>query len=62
MGATSADTLKEIDQARVKLEMDLAELGDHIPRPAPWMKRAVAMAFLGSIALWLAAKMRTKRS
>jgi hypothetical protein len=50
MGASAAETVTEIEQTRDRLEDDLRELEDRMPRPAVWGKRAVGVAVGGGVA------------
>ena len=54
MGQSAAETLKEIEQARVQLEEDLGELGERMPDPRK-VKRAFRFAAIG-FALMMVAK------
>jgi len=44
MGANPAETVREIEETRDRLEADLRALEEHLPRPAVWGKRMVGIA------------------
>jgi len=50
MGASAAETVTEIEQTRDRLEEDLRELEQRMPKPAVWGKRAVGVAVGGGVA------------
>jgi len=50
MGQSSAQTVKEIEETRDKLEVELRELEERIPQPAVWAKRAVGFLIGGGTA------------
>jgi NADH dehydrogenase FAD-containing subunit len=64
MGQSSAETVKEIEQIRGRLEDEIKELEDRLPRPALWVKRLVGMAVGGGVAgfaFWSAVRRFQKR-
>jgi hypothetical protein len=66
MGTSSAETVKEIEATRSRLDHDLQELQDRMPAPAVWTKRLVGVAAGGGAAgsaFWfLVRRMKKKRS
>ncbi len=50
MGKSAAETVKEIEGIRERLEADMRELQDRLPAPALWAKRAVGIAVGGGVA------------
>jgi NADPH-dependent 2,4-dienoyl-CoA reductase/sulfur reductase-like enzyme len=50
MGASAAETVTEIEQTRDRLEEDLRELEDRMPKPTVWAKRGIGVAVGGGIA------------
>jgi hypothetical protein len=66
MGATAAQTVREIEDTRSRLDSELRELERRMPAPARWAKRVVGVAVgggLGGAAFWFAAKrLRKKRT
>jgi hypothetical protein len=66
MGASAAQTVKEIEETRTRLDSELRELERRMPAPARWAKRVVGVAVgggLGGAAFWFAAKrLRRKRA
>jgi hypothetical protein len=50
MGQSSTETVKEIEHIRGRLEDEIRELEDRLPRPARWAKRLVGMAVGGGVA------------
>ena len=64
MGQSSAETVREIEQIRGRLEDEIKELEDRLPRPALWVKRLVGMAVGGGVAgfaFWSAVRRFQKR-
>lgn len=65
MGATAAETVREIESTRARLDGEIRELEGHLPQPAVWAKRLVGLAVGGGIGgtlFWLAAhRLRTKK-
>jgi hypothetical protein len=49
MGKSAAETVREIEETRGRLESDLRELEDRLPAPARWGKRAVGLAVGGGV-------------
>lgn len=66
MGASAAQTVREIEETRTRLDSELRELERRMPAPARWAKRVVGVAVgggLGGAAFWFAAKrLRRRRS
>jgi hypothetical protein len=63
MGQSAAETVKEIEEVRERLQHDLGELQDRLPQPAVWAKRAVGVALGGGVAgsmLWFVMRRRKK--
>jgi hypothetical protein len=50
MGKSSAETVREIEATRTRLDHDLQELQDRMPAPAVWTKRLVGVAAGGGAA------------
>ncbi len=50
MGKSAAETVREIEDTRERLDADIAELQDRLPAPALWGKRLLGMAFGGGVA------------
>jgi hypothetical protein len=50
MGQSSTETVKEIEDIRGRLEDEIKELEDRLPRPARWAKRLVGVAVGGGVA------------
>jgi hypothetical protein len=50
MGQSSTETVKEIEDIRGRLEDEIRELEDRLPRPARWAKRLVGVAVGGGVA------------
>lgn len=65
MGQSAAQTVKEIEDIRGRLEADLRELQARLPAPATWAKRLVGAAVGGGIGgsalLFLLRRARRKR-
>ncbi len=49
MGPSAAQTVKEIEDTRGRLDAEFRELEQRLPRPAVWAKRAVGIAVGGGI-------------
>jgi hypothetical protein len=49
MGTSAAETVKEIEETRDRIEAEIRELEDRLPRPAVWTKRLVGVAVGGGI-------------
>ena len=55
MGESAAETVKEIEDTRGRLETEFKELEQRLPAPALWTKRLVGMAVgggLGGTVFW----------
>jgi hypothetical protein len=50
MGQSSAETVKEIEEIRGRLEGEIKELEDRLPSPAKWVKRLAGVAVGGGVA------------
>jgi NADH dehydrogenase FAD-containing subunit len=50
MGQSSAETVKEIEQIRGRLEDEIKELETRLPAPALWVKRLAGIAVGGGLA------------
>jgi hypothetical protein len=50
MGKSSAETVREIEETRVRLDAEIRELEDRLPAPAVWAKRLVGVAVGGGVA------------
>jgi hypothetical protein len=63
MGQSPAETVKEIEEVRERLTVDIAELQRRMPRPAVWGKRAIGVALGGGVAgtLFLFTMRRVRR-
>jgi len=49
MGKSSAETVREIEDTRDRLETEIRELEERLPKPAVWTKRLVGVAVGGGI-------------
>ena len=49
MGSSAAETGREIEETRSRLESDIRELEGRLPKPAIWAKRVVGVAVGGGI-------------
>jgi hypothetical protein len=49
MGKNSAETVKEIEETRDKIESEIRVLEDRLPKPAAWTKRLVGVAVGGGV-------------
>jgi asparagine synthetase B (glutamine-hydrolysing) len=49
MGKTAADTVREIEETRSRLDSELRELETRVPAPAVWAKRIVGLAVGGGV-------------
>jgi hypothetical protein len=59
MGETAAETVREIEQTRGRLESEIRELEERLPAPARWTKRLVGAAVgggAGGAAFWFAVR------
>jgi flagellar biosynthesis/type III secretory pathway M-ring protein FliF/YscJ len=64
MGQNSAQTVREIEESRSRLESDIRELEQRLPAPAVWAKRAVGMAVgggVGGTVFWFLVRRLRKR-
>jgi len=65
MGESSAQTVREIEETRDRLDAELRELEQRLPQPAVWAKRAVGFLVGGgtaaSVALFLLRRRKKKR-
>lgn len=64
MGKSAAETVREIEATRERLDADITELQDRLPAPALWAKRAVGVAVGGGMAgsmFWFGVKKLRKR-
>jgi hypothetical protein len=55
MGESAAQTVREIEDTRGRLESEFRELEERLPTPAVWMKRLIGVAVgggLGGTAFW----------
>jgi hypothetical protein len=50
MGESAAETVKEIEHTRERLEGELQELQERLPAPAVWTKRLIGLAVGGGTA------------
>jgi hypothetical protein len=50
MGQATAQTVRQIEDTRDRLEDEIRELEDRVPRPAVWAKRVVGVAVGGGVA------------
>ena len=50
MGQGAAQTVTEIEEIRGRLERNIGELQDRLPRPAAWAKKVIGIAVGGGIA------------
>jgi hypothetical protein len=64
MGQTTAETVKEIEATRTRLDSEFRELEQRLPAPAVWAKRLVGLAVGGGVmtALLLAMVKRMRSS
>ena len=49
MGQSSAETVREIEDIRDRIESNVRELEDRLPQPAVWAKKAVGIAVGGGV-------------
>jgi hypothetical protein len=62
MGQAAAETVRQIEDTRDRLEDEIRELEDRLPRPAVWAKRmAVGGGMLGAATLFLMRRRRKKK-
>jgi hypothetical protein len=64
VGTSAAETLREIEDIRGRLESDMRELEQRVPQPAVWMKRMIGFVLGGGIALlflrWLLKRRKSR--
>jgi hypothetical protein len=64
MGKSAAETVREIEETRERLDADISELQDRLPAPAVWGKRLLGVAFGGGVAgsvFWFGVRKLRKR-
>lgn len=65
MGTSAAETVKEIEEVRGRLQSNMQELEQRLPAPALWVKRLAGIAAGGGLAgsaFWFAMRrMRNKK-
>ena len=64
MGTSSAETVREIEDTRDRLETEIRELEHRMPSPAVWTKRLVGVAVGGGVSgtvFWFGVKRLRKR-
>lgn len=64
MGESSAQTVKEIEETRERLDQEIRELEHRLPRPAVWTKRLIGVAVGGGVsgaAFWFAVRRMRNR-
>jgi hypothetical protein len=64
MGESAAETVREIEQTRDRLEDEFRELEQRLPAPAVWTKRLIGVAVGGGIggsAFWFGIRRLRKR-
>jgi hypothetical protein len=64
MGKSAAETVREIEATRERLDQDLSELQGRLPAPAVWGKRVLGVAFGGGVAgsmFWFGMRKLRKR-
>jgi uncharacterized protein involved in response to NO len=49
MGQSTAQTVREIEETRERLDVELRELESRLPKPAVWTKRLVGMVVGGGV-------------
>ena len=66
MGEGAAQTVRDIEETRERLDDEIRELQDRLPKPAVWTKRVIGVAVGGGVAgamFWMAVrKRRTKKA
>ena len=64
MGKSAAETVREIEDTRERLDADITELQERLPAPAVWGKRLLGVAFGGGVAgsmFWFGVRKLRKR-
>jgi hypothetical protein len=64
MGKSSAETVREIEETRDRIESEIRILEERLPKPALWTKRAIGVAVgggLGGTLFWFGVK-RVRKS
>jgi hypothetical protein len=65
MGKTTADTVREIEETRARLDSEFRELEARVPASAVWAKRIVGLAVGGGVVttaiLTMVRRMRSSR-
>jgi hypothetical protein len=65
MGESAAQTVKEIEETRERLDAELRELETRLPRPAVWTKRLAGIAVGGGLGtaafLFLVRRLRKRK-
>jgi hypothetical protein len=64
MGASAAQTVKEIEETRARLDSEIRELEQRLPAPAVWAKRLMGLAVgggAGGAVFWFAVKRLRRR-
>jgi hypothetical protein len=64
MGESAAQTVREIEETRGRLETDIRELEDRLPSPAVWTKRMIGLAVGGGVGgalFWFTVRRARKR-
>ena len=64
MGESAAETVREIEATRLRLEGDLRELEGRLPAPARWAKKAAGIAVGGGVSgavFWFGVRRIRKR-
>jgi hypothetical protein len=64
MGASAAQTVKEIEETRARLDSEIRELEQRLPAPATWAKRLMGLAVgggAGGAVFWFALKRLRRR-
>ncbi len=64
MGASAAQTVKEIEETRARLDSEIRELEQRLPAPATWAKRLMGLAAgggAGGAVFWFALKRLRRR-
>jgi len=64
MGASAAQTVKEIEETRARLDSEIRELEQRLPAPAVWAKRLMGLAVgggAGGAVFWFTVKRLRRR-